>query len=55
MRFHQINRVPVVDAGRLIGVITRGDVLGAIAHVQHAEIDLTKPAVLVGNAGSHQD
>jgi CBS domain-containing protein len=55
MRSHQINRVPVVDAGRLIGVITRGDVLGAIAHVKHAEIDLTRPTVLVGNAGIHQD
>jgi CBS domain-containing protein len=55
MRFHQINRVPVVDAGRLIGVITRGDVLGAIAHVEHTEIDLTKPVVLVGNASIHRD
>jgi CBS domain-containing protein len=54
MRFHQINRVPVVDGGRLIGVVTRGDVLGAIAHVEHAEIDVARPAVLVGNAGIHQ-
>lgn len=51
MRVHQINRVPVVDSGRLIGVVTRGDVLGAVAHLDHAEIDLTRPLVLIGSAG----
>jgi len=53
MRIHQINRVPVVDSGRLIGVVTRGDVLGALGHLDHAEIDLTRPPVLVGSAGMH--
>ena len=53
MRIHQINRVPVVDSGRLIGVVTRGDVLGAIGHLDHAEINLTRPPVLVGSAGMH--
>lgn len=51
MRLHQVNRIPVVDGGRLIGVVTRGDVLGAIGHVEHAPIDLTSPPVLVGSAG----
>lgn len=51
MRLHQINRVPVVDDDRLIGVVTRGDVLGAIAHLEHSPIDLTSPPVLVGSAG----
>ncbi|MGI8708956.1 MAG: CBS domain-containing protein [Actinomycetota bacterium] len=46
-----MNRVPVVDSGRLIGVVTRGDVLGAVAHLDHAEINLTQPSVLVGSAG----
>jgi CBS domain-containing protein len=55
MKFHQVNRIPVVEAGRLIGVVTRGDVLGAIAHVEHAEIGPTRPAVVVGNAGIHQN
>ncbi|MGI8774501.1 MAG: CBS domain-containing protein [Actinomycetota bacterium] len=53
MRIHQINRVPVVDSERLMGVVTRGDVLGAIGHLNHAEIDLTQPLVLVGSAGMH--
>ena len=51
MRLHQINRVPVVDDDRLIGVVSRGDVLGAFAHLEHASIDLTSPPVLVGSAG----
>lgn len=51
MRVHQVNRLPVVDEGRLIGVVTRGDVLGAVAHIQHDVIDLTRPPVLVGSAG----
>lgn len=48
MRVHQINRVPVVKEGRLLGVVTRGDVLAAIAHLDHAEIDLTRSPVVVG-------
>ena len=51
MRLHQVSRIPVVDGGRLIGVVTRGDVLGAVGHVEHAPIDLTSPPVLVGSAG----
>jgi len=53
MRVHQVNRIPVVDSGRLIGVVTRGDVLAAVAHLDHAEIDLTRPPVLVGSTGMH--
>ena len=51
MRVHQVNRLPVVDEGRLIGVVTRGDVLGAVAHIEHEAIDLTRPPVVVGSAG----
>jgi CBS domain-containing protein len=51
MRLHQVNRIPVVDDDQLIGVVTRGDVLGAIGHVEHQAIDLTSPPVLVGSAG----
>lgn len=52
MRTHQVNRLPVVDASeRLIGVLTRGDVLGAIAHLDHEAVDLTAPPILVGSAG----
>ena len=50
MRVHQINRVPVLDSGHLVGVVTRGDVLGAIAHLEHSEIDLTRPPVTIGGA-----
>lgn len=51
MRVHQVNRIPVVDAGRLVGVVTRGDVLGSLAHLDHQTIDLTGAPVLVGSAG----
>jgi CBS domain-containing protein len=49
MRVHQINRVPVIDEGRLIGVVTRGDILGEVAHLRHVPIDLTAPPVRVGS------
>ena len=55
MRLHQVNRIPVVDEGTLVGVVTRGDVLGAIAHLEHQPIDLTSPPVLVGSAGVNPD
>lgn len=48
MRVRQINRVPVVEDGRLLGLVTRGDVLAAIANLVHP-IDLTSPIVRVGN------
>jgi signal-transduction protein with cAMP-binding, CBS, and nucleotidyltransferase domain len=50
---HQINRVPVVKEGRLIGVVTRGDVLGEVAHMTRPAIDLTSSPVRVGS-DSHQ-
>jgi CBS domain-containing protein len=53
MSLHEVNRVPVVEDGRLIGVVTRGDVLGALAHLKHQPIDLTSPPVLVGSSGTH--
>ncbi|MEA2506214.1 MAG: hypothetical protein QOH48_832 [Actinomycetota bacterium] len=53
LRVHKINRIPVVDGERLIGVVTRGDVLAAIGHLQHRPIDPGLPPVLVGSAGMH--
>lgn len=53
MRVHQINRAPVTEDGRLIGVVTRGDVLGALAHLEHEPIDLESPPLLVGSSGLH--
>lgn len=54
MRIRQVNRMPVVDAGRLVGVVTRGDVLAAIAHLDRRDIDLTRPPILVGSVDKHQ-
>lgn len=54
MRTHQVNRIPVVDGSRLVGVVSRGDVLGAIAHLDREEIDLTVAPVLVGSVEGHQ-
>lgn len=53
LRVHQINRVPVVEERRLIGIVTRGDVLGAIGHLDHEESVASEPPVLVGSAGMH--
>ena len=54
MRTHQVNRIPVVEGSHLIGVVSRGDVLGAIAHLDRGAIDLTRPPVLVGSVDEHQ-
>lgn len=51
MVVEEINRLPVVEDGRLVGVVTRGDVLGAIAGLDHAAIDLTRVATVVGTGG----
>lgn len=53
MRVHQINRIPVVERGRLVGMVTRGDVLGAFAHLEHEPVDFESPPMLVGSAGMH--
>jgi CBS domain-containing protein len=36
MTRHRINRLPVVKDGRLVGIITRGDIISGIG-MQHAE------------------
>lgn len=50
MRVHQINRVPVTEAGRLVGVVTRGDVLAEIGHLEHERAEAISPPVVVGSA-----
>lgn len=52
MATHKINRLPVMQADKLVGMVSRGDVLGAIAHLQHAPVDLEKPLEVLG--GGHQ-
>src|SRR3990172_4713638 len=32
MSNHKVNRLPVVDQGRMVGIVTRGDIVRAIAH-----------------------
>ncbi len=49
MRVQKVNRLPVLDEGRLVGVITRGDVLSAIAHLEHRYVDLDRPPIVVGH------
>jgi len=45
----QINRIPIVYLGRLVGVVTRGDLLGAIAGLTHREAALGQPPEVVGS------
>jgi CBS domain-containing protein len=52
MHVHEINRLPVIDGATLVGVVTRGDVLGALAQLPHRPIDLTSAPIVVGSAGS---
>ena len=45
----QINRIPIVYLGRLVGLVTRGDLLGAIAGLTHREVALGQPPVVIGS------
>ena len=45
----QINRIPIERDKRLVGVVTRGDVLAAIAGLSHREAELEEPPVVIGS------
>ena len=45
----QVNRIPIVRANRLIGVVTRGDVLAAVADLVHGSVKPVQPPVIVGS------
>jgi CBS domain-containing protein len=45
----QINRIPIVYLGRLVGVVTRGDLLGALAGLSHGNLALDEPPVVIGS------
>jgi CBS domain-containing protein len=51
MKTRQVNRVPVVEDGRLLGIVTRGDVLGTVAHVDREVARPSSTPVLVGSSG----
>jgi CBS domain-containing protein len=36
MTRHRINRVPVIENGRLVGIVTRGDIISGLG-TQHVE------------------
>jgi CBS domain-containing protein len=46
---HRIKRVPVLQGGRLVGIITRGDLVRALSQVQ-----VSKPAKKVDDAALHK-
>lgn len=49
----QINRVPIVQKGRLVGLLTRGDLVSAIAGVEpHREVRLDLPPMVIGSGSS---
>ena len=43
-----VNRLPVVRAGHLVGVVTRGDVLAYVAGSDHHLPELEEPPIVVG-------
>jgi CBS domain-containing protein len=45
----QINRIPIVHQGHLVGLVTRGDLLGTIAGVTHREVAMDQPPLVMGS------
>lgn len=45
----QVNRIPIVRDKRLLGVVTRGDVLAAVAGLSHREGELVELPVVIGS------
>jgi CBS domain-containing protein len=43
----EVNRVPIVRDHRLVGIVTRGDVIGAVAGADHSEDREIHPPVIV--------
>ena len=44
-----VNRVPILSSGRLVGVVTRTDVLGAVAGLDRKQSATEQPPVVVGS------
>ncbi|MGH2826941.1 MAG: CBS domain-containing protein [Actinomycetota bacterium] len=45
----QLNRIPIVRANRLVGVVTRGDVLAAVAGLFQGGVKRVQPPVVIGS------
>lgn len=45
----QINRVPIVSDNKLVGVVSRGDLLSAISGLKHHEIAVDQDPVIIGS------
>ncbi len=45
----QVNRIPIVRANRLVGVVTRGDVLAAVAGLVHGSVKPIQPPLVIGS------
>ena len=48
MAEHDVNRLPVVRDGRLVGVVTRGDVLRAVGGLERKTVARTAGSILIG-------
>ena len=50
-----INRVPVVKDGRLLGVVTRGDVLASLAFMDRRVVHSREAPIVLGPGGVRRD
>lgn len=45
----RVNRIPIAHAGRLVGVVTRTDILGAVGGLDHRQVEMEEPPIVIGS------
>jgi CBS domain-containing protein len=50
MTTNEINRVPIMSDGRLVGLVTRGDILGTVFGSHARAVLTTRPPIIIGGS-----
>lgn len=52
MLSERVNRIPIVRSGRLVGIVTREDILSDVAGREHRTVAVEEPPVILGDANA---